>query len=87
MQGRWLGVMLLPVLLSANQVCIAGECAGKLQRVDWKTVTLRSNDKPIVLKVDPDVRKKAAAYLGKSVTVSFESESGQGKALLFRSCR
>jgi hypothetical protein len=62
--------------------------AGKLERVDLKTVTLRSTDnQKLILKVDGSDRKKAAPYLGKSVTVRFRIEKGEHRAVLFQSFR
>ena len=88
MSGRWSGVLFFALVLSCAQLCYGGEYAGKLERVDLKSVTLRSPDnQKLILKVEGCDRKKAAPYLGKSVTVQFRIENGEQKAVLFRSFR
>jgi hypothetical protein len=88
MPGRWCGLLCFVFLLSSAQLCYGGELAGKLERVDLKTVTLRSTDnQKLILKVDGSDRKKAAPYLGKSVTVRFRIEKGEHRAVLFQSFR
>ena len=84
MLSRWWGVLLFAVFVTINCPCFAGEYVGKLQRVDWKTITLQGNNEPIVLEVDSKMRKIAAPFLGKSVSVSFQSESGKTKAQSLR---
>jgi len=74
------------VILGASSVCLADEFAGKLQRVDRETVTVRGgNDQSLILRVDGDNRILAAPFLGKSVTVDFLNEQGVCRALRFRS--
>ena len=88
MPGRWYGLLFFVFVLSCAQLCYGGELAGKLERVDLKTVTLRSPDnQKLILKVDKCDRKKAAPYLGKSVTIQFRIENGEQRAVLFRSFR
>jgi hypothetical protein len=88
MSGRWSGVLFFAFLLSFAQFCYGGELAGKLERVDLKTVTLRNSDnQKLILRVEGCDRKKAAPYLGKSVTVQFRIENGKQRAVLFRSLR
>ncbi len=79
------GLLLFAVYATANGPCFAGEYVGKLQRVDWKTITLQGKNKPMTLEVDSHVRKMAAQYLGKSVSVSFRLESGKNKVLSLKS--
>jgi len=68
--------------------CAAGECAGKLERVDITSVTLRTSDnQQLVLGVNPGDRERAAPYLGKSVTVQYRTEQGAMKLVLFRGCQ
>ncbi len=86
MQGPAWGVLLLALLLCNPQPCAAEEFNGKLQRVDLTTVTLFSPDNQrLVVTVDLPERQKAAAHLGKSVTVLFRVENGEQRAVLFRS--
>ena len=86
MPGHAWGVLLLALLLCNPQPCAAEEFNGKLLRVDLTTVTLCSPDNQrLVVSVDRNGREKAAAHLGKSVTVLFRVENGEQKAVLFRS--
>lgn len=86
MRGRWLGMVLFAGLLVLPQVCTAGEFAGRLERVDLESVTLRdSNDKLVVVRVNKDHRFQAAPFLGKWVTVDCRSEQGEFRAIGFRS--
>jgi hypothetical protein len=88
MRGRWLGMVLSAGLLVLPQICAAGEFAGRLERVDWESVTLRdSNDKLVVVRVNKDHRSQAAPFLGKWVTVDFRNDKGEYRAIGFRSCR
>ena len=88
MKGRWLGMVLSAGLLVLPQICAAGEFAGRLERVDWQSVTLRdSNDKLVVVRVTKDHRSQAAPFLGKWVTVGFRKDKGEYRATGFRSCR
>ena len=87
MQGRWWGLLVFIALVNINTPCLADECRGKLQRVDRNSITLRVKSGPLVLRVDPDLRKQAAPYLGKSVTVSFEPQNGEIRALVLQTCQ
>jgi len=76
------------VILAAPSWCLAEEFAGKLQRVDRETVTVRGvNDQSFVFRVDSDHRMQAAPFLGKSVAVDFLNDQGVCRALRFRSPR
>ena len=88
MRVRWLWMMLFAALSAAPQCCLAGEFAGWLERVDLESVTLRDSDnKPVVVRVERNHRFQAAPFLGKWVTVDFQTEKGEFRALGFRSCR
>jgi hypothetical protein len=88
MRSRWLGMVLFAGLLVAPQVCAADEFAGRLERVDWESVTLRdSNDKLVVVRVNKDHRFQAAPFLGRWVTVDFRHDQGEYRAIGFRSCQ
>lgn len=84
MQSRCWALVIITVFVVTGSPCFADEYVGKLQRVDMKTITLQGKNKPMVLEVDSQVRKVAATYLGKSVSVSFCLESGKHKALSLR---
>ncbi len=84
MQGRWWGVGIGAFVLAAHGVCFAGEIAGKLERIDLKTVTVRSADnEPVVLKVNRQDRCKAAPFIGKWVRIEFKSDNGRPRAIVF----
>jgi len=86
MRGRWLGIVLLAGLSVLPQVCAAGEFEGRLERVDWESVTLRDgNDKLVVVCVNKGHRYQAAPFLGKWVTVDFRNDKGEYMATGFRS--
>ena len=85
MRGYWLGIATALLTAAALQPCMAGEFAGRLERVDLQTVTLRGNDnKLLVVHVDKNHRLQAASFLGRWVTVDFQSEHGAFQALGFR---
>ncbi|MBI4962554.1 MAG: hypothetical protein HY913_04695 [Desulfomonile tiedjei] len=74
------------MILGAPCLCSADEFAGKLERVDRETVTVRGgNNQSLILRVDSDNRIQAAPFLGKSVAVDFLNEQGVFRALRFRS--
>ncbi len=87
--GRCLAIMIaFTGLLGSPLLCTADEFAGRLERVDLESVTLRdSNDKPFVLRINWDRRFQAAPFLGKWVTVDFRNEQGEPQAIGFRSAR
>ncbi len=88
MRSRCAAVALVPTALLACQMCWADDVAGKLERVDHKTVTVRCmTNRIFVFEVDPENRLKAAPYLGKSVTVTFRTEAGQCRAVLFKAAQ
>jgi hypothetical protein len=74
------------IIFGAPSLCRADEFAGKLERVDRETVTVRGgNNQSLILRVDSDNRILAAPFLGKSVAVDFLNERGVCRALRFRS--
>lgn len=87
--GRCLAIVIaFTGLLSTPLLCTADEFAGRLERVDLESVTLRgSNDKPFVLRINWDRRFQAAPFLGRWVTVDFRNEQGEPRAIGFRSDR
>jgi hypothetical protein len=53
------------------------EFAGKLERIDSRTITLRvSDDQRVVVNVDHHKRGTAAPFLGKSVVVRVQKKDG-----------
>jgi hypothetical protein len=85
MRGYWLGIVTALVTAATLQPCMAGEFAGRLERVDLQTVTLRGSDnKLVVVRVDQNHRLQAAPYLGRWVTVDFQADHGTFQALGFR---
>jgi len=87
--SRWLGIVIALIgVLSSPLFCKAEEFAGRLERVDMESVTIRdSNDKLVVLRVNWDRRFQAAPFLGRWVTVDFRNEQGEFRAIGFRSDR
>jgi hypothetical protein len=85
MRSPILGILLVLAIASELQPCWAGEFAGRLERVDLQTVTLRGhNNQLLVVRVDRDHRQQAAPYLGMWVTVDFTTDQGTIRAKSFR---
>jgi hypothetical protein len=85
MRGPWLGIAIALVIVIMLQPCMAEEFAGRLERVDLETVTLRGSDnRVIVVRVDRNCRLLAAPYLGRWVTVDFRTDHGALLATGFR---
>ncbi len=81
-------VIVLPLICfaAAARPGFAEELAGKLERVDYETVTLIGSDnQKTVVRVDKGNRHKAATFLGKTVTVDVRSDRGECRAIRFRS--
>jgi hypothetical protein len=88
MRDRVLGILMVLILVALVQTSKAEEFLGKLERVDWETVTIVDCDnKKFVLRVDGDHRKEAAVFLGKRVLVDFKPDDGQPKVVRFRSSK
>ncbi|MBI5249043.1 MAG: hypothetical protein HY912_06070 [Desulfomonile tiedjei] len=88
MRDRCLGILLALSLFGAVPLCLADEFSGKLERVDWETVTiLGSDNQRLTVRVDQDNRKQAAPFLGKWVSVDFQPDQGQPRAIRFKACR
>lgn len=88
MRNRCSGIILFVILLSWGSVCGAEQIAGKLERVDMDTVTIRcSNNKKMVMSIDRGHRRQAAPFLGKWVVVDSLREKGDFKAVGFKSAR
>ncbi len=81
------GIFLFVILLCASHVCGAEQIAGKLERVDMDTVTIRcSNNKKMVMSIERGNRRQAAPFLGKSVLIDSRQEKGDFKAVGFKPC-
>ncbi len=87
--GRWLAIVIALIgVLGSALLCKADEFAGRLERVDLESVTIRdSSDKLVVLRVNRDRRFQAAPFLGRWVTVDFRNEQGEFRAIGFRADR
>jgi len=86
MRNLCLGILVALVFFGAVQPCFAEEVSGKLERVDWDSVTIISSDNQrVVVLVDQDHRMQAAPFLGKWVCVDFQAGKGQPRAIRFRS--
>lgn len=84
MWGRCLGFACC-ILFSAASGAYAQEVAGRLERVDLATVTLRDESNNVyVVKVDDIHRKKAAPFLGTWVKVDCRGDKGEYVATGFR---
>ncbi len=85
MRDRVLGILMVLILVALVQTSKAEEFLGKLERVDWETVTIVDCDnKKFVLRVDGDHRREAAVFLGKRVVVDFKPDDGHLRAVRFR---
>lgn len=88
MRGIWLSMLLLSIVLMTTKIACAEVFLGKLERVDWETVTLLDSDNnKLVARVDLQNRQEAAVHLGKTVTVDLMVEKGGCRAVGFRSNR
>lgn len=88
MKGLWLGTVVLCGLACASGSSFAGELAGRLERVDLESVTLRAvDDKTVVVRVERDHRVQVAPFLGRWVTVDVKDDQGVFRALGFRCSR
>jgi len=77
---------LVMLVVSLPSVSLAEEFAGKLERVDRDTITVRGgDDRRLVVRVDGSNRIQAAPFLGKSITVDLRTERGECRAVGFRS--
>jgi hypothetical protein len=86
MKDRCFGILLALILFGTVQNCLAEEFSGKLERVDWETVTiLGSDNQRLTVRVDQDNRKQAAPFLGKWVNVDLNLSRGEPLAIRFRS--
>jgi len=83
-----LGMFAVLILAGAPGPGVADEFFGKLERVDLDSVTLRGPDNSmIVVRVDGGHRRDAAPFLGKTVTVHFQNDRGECRALRFGAAR
>ncbi|AFM23893.1 hypothetical protein [Desulfomonile tiedjei] len=85
MWDRALGILMVLILVALAQTSKAEEFLGKLERVDWETVTVVDcENKKFILRVDGNHRKEAAVFLGKRVLVDFKPDDGHLRAVRFR---
>jgi len=77
---------LVMLVVALPSLSLAEEFAGKLERVDRDTITVRGgDDRRLVVRVDGSNRIQAAPFLGKSITVDLRTERGECRAVGFRS--
>ena len=77
---------LVMLVVALPSLSLAEEFAGKLERVDRDTITVRGgDDRRLVVRVDGSNRIQAAPFLGKSITVYLRSERGECRAVGFKS--
>jgi ribosome maturation factor RimP len=86
MSVRCLWIFIALAACSVSQVSRAEEVAGKLERVDYETVTIIASDnRKVNVRVDAGNRQKAAPFLGKTVTVDVVNmDKGECRAKHFR---
>ena len=85
MRDRCWIIFLVMSLISMPSWACGEEFAGKLERVDRDSITVRGgNDQRLVARVDGSNRQQAAPFLGKSVTVYLSTERGECRALGFK---
>lgn len=88
MRDRCLVIALIMVLIGLPSWASGEEFAGKLERVDRDSITVRGgDDQRLVARVDGNNRLRAAPFLGKSVTVYLSHERGECRALGLKGSR
>lgn len=88
MRNRCSGILLFVIILCSGHVCAAEQIAGKLERVDMDTVTIRCSDnKKMVMSIERRKRVQAAPFLGKWVLIDSRRDRGDVKAVGFKSGR
>jgi hypothetical protein len=83
---RCVSILMVLIACSAHEVCRGEEVAGKLERVDFESITVVGSDnRKISVRVEPGNRHKAAPFLGKTVTVDVVNlDKGECRAIRFR---
>ncbi len=83
-----LGVLLIALAFSWSASAAAYEFSGKLERLDFNSVTLlgKNSDKKTG-RICKEQRAQAAKFLGKSVIVNFEKQQGEEWAISFEALK
>jgi hypothetical protein len=85
MPGCWLALSMFCCLF-AGSFAVAEEFAGKLERVDFHTITLlQSDNQKLVFDVDSSRRRDAAPFIGRWVTVEVAGVAGINEVVRLRS--
>jgi len=88
MTAYGLGALLTALLFSWSVNATAYEFSGKLERLDFNTVTLLGKDSDKKTgRICQEQRAQAAKFLGKSVTVNFEKQQGEEWAISFEALK
>ncbi len=85
---RGMGTLVTVVFFSFTTVVVAYEFSGKLERLDFNTVTLLGKDSDKKTgRICNEQRVQAARFLGKSVRVNFEQQQGEDWVVSFEALK
>jgi len=85
---RGVGTLVTVVFFSFTTVVAAYEFSGKLERLDFNTVTLLGKDSDKKTgRICNEQRAQAARFLGKSVRVNFEQQQGEDWVVSFEALK
>ena len=85
---RGVGTLVTVVFFSFTTVVLAYEFSGKLERLDFNTVTLLGKDSDKKTgRICNEQRVQAARFLGKSVRVNFEQQQGEDWVVSFEALK
>jgi|GEM_PF-2742809 hypothetical protein len=85
---RGVGTLVTVVFFSFTTVVVAYEFSGKLERLDFNTVTLLGKDSDKKTgRICNEQRVQAARFLGKSVRVNFEQQQGEDWVVSFEALK
>jgi hypothetical protein len=85
---RGVGTLVTVVFFSFTTVVMAYEFSGKLERLDFNTVTLLGKDSDKKTgRICNEQRVQAARFLGKSVRVNFEQQQGEDWVVSFEALK
>jgi hypothetical protein len=85
---RVVGTLVTVVFFSFTTVVVAYEFSGKLERLDFNTVTLLGKDSDKKTgRICNEQRVQAARFLGKSVRVNFEQQQGEDWVVSFEALK
>jgi hypothetical protein len=82
------GILVTAVFFSWSTGAVAYEFSGKLERLDFNTVTLLGKDSDKKTgRICHEQRVQAARFLGKSVRVNFEQQHGEDWVVSFEALK